>query len=235
MKAHEIAVWAAWHGRLMVLAWLALLPLGVLIARFFKVTPRQDWPRELDNKFWWRSHLGLQCAGIACMTIAAGLALHFGDLRRSGLPLHGLIGWLVVSLGWIQFLSGWIRGSKGGPQPTAQAPIDTAVAGDHYNMTLRRRIFERVHKSLGYLTLPLSLLATALGLRLADAPAWMGWTVTGVWVSGFVLFLCLQQAGRCRDTYEAIWGPDPRHPGNQQVPIGLGIHRRGKQTGENTS
>lgn len=43
----------------MVVAWGVLLPLGILIARFFKVTPRQRWPAELDNKFWWYSHLTL--------------------------------------------------------------------------------------------------------------------------------------------------------------------------------
>lgn len=37
----------------MVLAWVILLPLGVLIARFFKITPHQSWPASPDNKFWW--------------------------------------------------------------------------------------------------------------------------------------------------------------------------------------
>jgi hypothetical protein len=34
MMQHELAPWVQWHGRLMVLAWVILLPLGVLIARF---------------------------------------------------------------------------------------------------------------------------------------------------------------------------------------------------------
>jgi hypothetical protein len=54
---HTIAPWASWHGRLMVLSWSFLLPLGMLAARYFKVTPKQDWPRMLDNKLWWRTHL----------------------------------------------------------------------------------------------------------------------------------------------------------------------------------
>jgi hypothetical protein len=41
---HSIAPWAYWHARCMVLAW------GALIARFFKVTPLQAWPRELDGR-----------------------------------------------------------------------------------------------------------------------------------------------------------------------------------------
>ena len=46
---HSLAPWAYWHARLMVLGWAVLLPVGVLVARFYKVTPQQDWPRELDN------------------------------------------------------------------------------------------------------------------------------------------------------------------------------------------
>ena len=57
---HHIAPWAAWHGRLMVLAWAVLLPVGVLVARFFKVMPGQDWPLRLDNKSWWHAHRLLQ-------------------------------------------------------------------------------------------------------------------------------------------------------------------------------
>jgi hypothetical protein len=35
-----------WHGRLMVLA----RPLLIIVARFFIVTPRQNWLRQLDNR-----------------------------------------------------------------------------------------------------------------------------------------------------------------------------------------
>jgi hypothetical protein len=166
------------------------------------------------------------------MTIATGLAWRNGNLWQSGIPLHGLIGWTVVGLGWLQAFGGWLRGSKGGPQPTADAPIETAVAGDHYDMTLRRRIFERVHKSVGYMALLLSVCATALGLKLADAPAWMEWTIATVWVVGMLIFVRLQRAGRCVDTYEAIWGPDPRHPGNRMPPIGIGVRCHDRRTGE---
>ena len=41
---HSIQPWAYWHARWMVLGWGALLPAGVLVARYFKVAPRQKWP-----------------------------------------------------------------------------------------------------------------------------------------------------------------------------------------------
>ena len=53
---HAIAMPLAWHGRLMVPAMGLLTPPLIILARFFKVTPRQDWPRRLDNPFWFVTH-----------------------------------------------------------------------------------------------------------------------------------------------------------------------------------
>ena len=48
-RAHEVGTLISWHARTMVLAWGILAPLAVMIARFFKVLPSQNWPGELDN------------------------------------------------------------------------------------------------------------------------------------------------------------------------------------------
>ena len=53
---HAIAMPLAWHGRLMVLALGLLTPPLIIVARFFKVTPQQDWPRQLDNPLWFITH-----------------------------------------------------------------------------------------------------------------------------------------------------------------------------------
>ena len=74
-RGHEVAAAVAWHGRLMVLAWGLLFPLGIFAARFFKVTPGQDWPARLDNKAWWHGHRGLQYAGGLAMLAALALVL----------------------------------------------------------------------------------------------------------------------------------------------------------------
>ncbi len=222
MSTHEIAPWAAWHGRLMVAAWIVILPLGVLIARFLKVTPGQRWPETLDNKRWWHLHLALQYSGIAIMTLAAVLAACNATIARSAFPLHGLLGWLVVVLGWLQVAGGLLRGSKGGlPQGAGQNPM----RGDHYDMTRRRVIFERVHKAGGYLAIALAPIVVALGLHAAQAPSWMGWLIAAVCLGGLSIFAWLQWTGRCIDTYQAIWGPSRNHPGNRRPPIGWGIRR----------
>ena len=93
-------------------------------------------------------------------------------------------------------------------------------------MTRRRIIFEHIHKSAGYLLLALTVLALCTGLYAADAPRWMPVALGAWWIIMAGVFVALQRAGRCIDTYQAIWGLDPELPGNRRRPIGLGIVRR---------
>lgn len=207
LRGHEISAAVAWHGRLMVLSWAVLLPLGVIIARFFKVTPRQDWPHQLDNKFWWHAHLSSQYAGGLIMLAGFGL-IWLGATGDAGAALHRWLGYLVLVLGALQFLAGWFRGTKGGPS-------DVSMRGDHYDMTLRRRLFEHVHKGFGYLALVIAVAAILSGLWTANAPRWM-WLSVGLWWGALVVtFLWLQRRGPPIGSYQAIWGPDMAHPGNR--------------------
>lgn len=222
-RAHDLDLYQAWHGRLMVLAWAFLFPLGILAARFFKITPRQDWPNRLDNPFWWHLHRLTQYVGGVAVIIALVL------IEPSGLtPLnhHAAAGWLVIVLCVVQFLSAWLRGSKGGP--TDPAP-DGSLRGDHFDMTLRRRIFERVHKVVGYIAILLALGVTGTGLWTANAPVWIWLAIALWWCLLGAAFVRLQRMGRAVDTYQAIWGPDENLPGNTVKPIGWGIVRPGKE------
>lgn len=92
-------------------------------------------------------------------------------------------------------------------------------------MSRRRRIFEHVHKTLGYGALLLSALTLLAGLWVADAPRWMWLGLLAWWLVLVVVAVRLQRQGRCIDTYQAIWGPDPHHPGAGVRPIGWGIRR----------
>ena len=217
----------AWHGRMMVLAWTILLPLGILTARFFKVTPAKAWPGHLDNKLWWHSHLALQISGVLCMSIGLGLVWIQTGRTAFGHSLHASLGWLVVLLGWMQLIGGYLRGSKGGPVKLGDGSFAVARIqnGDHYDMTRRRVVFEWAHKLGGYGALMLSLPVTGLGLRRTHAPLWMWLTIVLWWGVLLMVALRLQRAGRCIDTYQAIWGPDARHPGNSRRAIGWGISR----------
>lgn len=206
-----------WHGRLMVLAWGILSPLAILFARFGKILPGQNWPHELDNRLWWRCHWMTQTAVVVLACVAFALVWFGGGDSDN---LHRYFGYAVMALALQQVLFGIFRGSKGGP--TAPHP-DGSWRGDHYDMTPWRVQFERWHKSLGYVTLLLVVLSIFTGLWLANAPHWMWLVITLWWLMLIVVFIVLQRKGLAYDTYQAIWGADPKHPGNQRTPIGWGI------------
>lgn len=70
-----------------------------------------------------------------------------------------------------------------------------------------------------------SAITIVLGLTVADAPRWMVLMLVTWWMGLAVAFVRWQRQGRCIDTYQAIWGPDPLHPGNDRAPIGWGVSR----------
>ena len=215
---HAIAPWAFWHARVMVLGWAILLPLGALMARFFKVTARQKWPAELDNKFWWNGHLALQYSGVLIASVGVALAWTSSAGATRAAQWHGWIGWGLLAAGWVQVVAGWLRGSKGGP-------TDTTLRGDHYDMTHKRLVFERLHKGLGWLAVLVASGVVVSGLILVDAPRWMLLALCGWWLALGAAFALLQKSGRAVDTYQAIWGPSPSHPGNRMAPTGWGVKR----------
>lgn len=218
-RAHAVGWAVSWHGRSMALAWGLLAPLAVVAARYFKVMPGQDWPRELDNQTWWRSHWIGQLAVLGLTALGLGL---IWSVAQGG-SLHGRLGYAVVILLIAQVALGYFRGSKGGPT----AP---ELRGDHYDMTPWRRMFELVHKSAGYLLLILGAVTVATGLWHANAPRWM-WAGIGLyWGALFALALIFQRLGWAIDTYQAIWGPSEAHPGNLRPARGWGMRRL--KTGE---
>jgi hypothetical protein len=206
-RVHDVGVHLSWHARLMVLAWGVLVPIGVIAARYFKVMPGQDWPRELDNRTWWTTHrtahylaLGLMLAGVGLILLAPASA---GSITAQ-VWIHRWAGWATLALAVHQFLSGWLRGTKGGPtDPRGQ------MRGDHYDMTRRRVVFEALHKTSGYLAMCLAMVAIVSGLWQANAPRWMWIVVMGWWVLLVcVVWTCARR--RRIPTYEAIWGPTAR-------------------------
>ena len=193
-QTHDIAPLVAWHARLMVLSWSVLIPLGVIAARFYKVTPQQDFPATLDNPRWWHGHRALQYTGVFVSVLAAYMVATLGLTSW-----HAICGYLVLAMALLQILGALMRGSKGGP-------TDTQVRGDHFDMTRHRRIFEWLHKRMGYAALLLTLVTTVLGLVLVDAPRWMALSIGLWWLLLIVVFAKLQVQGRAVDTYAAIWG-----------------------------
>ena len=163
---HAIAMALAWHGRLMVLAMGLLMPPSIIVARFFKVMPRQDWPRELDNPFWFITHRRWGHVAGAIAVIGVGFVLAERGWQSPLHNVHAAAGWLVVLLVLVQVIGAWLRGTHGGPVDpfTRKRRPRQLWPGDHFSMTSRRVIFEYVHKAAGYLLLALTVLALCTGL-----------------------------------------------------------------------
>lgn len=220
-RAHDIGTALSWHARLMVLSWGTLTPVAIIMARFFKITPRQKWPQELDNTMWWNAHYLGQSASFAIACVAV-LLVFVAPQNLGGISLHRALGYAIMSLGALQILSGVFRGSKGGPTaPQANG----SLRGDHYDMTRHRLIFEFVHKTVGYVTLGLIVVAILTGLWAANAPNWMWLVICGWWLLLLVLAIGLQRRGHAYDTYQAIWGPSLEHPGNREPKKGIWTER----------
>lgn len=217
-SVHSIDSWMSWHARVMVMSWAVLLPLGALSARYFKVMPKQDWPREVDNHAWWHAHRLFQYSGVVLMMVGIWLAWNEGSQSSAAAVWHRYLGWIVIALGALQIVTAWSRGSKGGP-------TDVQMRGDHYDMTQHRLWFEAIHKAGGWLAISLAVATICFGLCAADAPRWMVLALVSWWVLLVIYGFRLQRNQRCIDTYQAIWGPSMEHPGNQRPKIGWGARR----------
>ncbi|MCC6473906.1 MAG: cytochrome b [Burkholderiales bacterium] len=216
----------AWHGCFMALAWVVLMPMALAVARFYKITPGQDWPR-VSNSFWFRSHRWLGYAtGIATVVAMAGFLWRSEPLILWQRP-HAMTGWALLALALFQVVGSLFRGTHGGPidQITRKPVPPERWPGDHFSLTRRRIIFEYSHKYTGYALIPLTVWQVASGLQDAGAPNWIS-IMAGLWaVILAAAFIRLQAAGRCIDTYQAIWGLDETLPGYRREPIGWGITR----------
>lgn len=217
-----------WHGRIMTAVWLVLVPLAVVLARFYKVTPHQDWPKVLDNPFWfiWHRRLGYLAALLTLVAMAAIMLRN--DTQFDGAYVHAVVGWAVIALVLFQVVNALLRGTHGGPiDPFTRAKRPPEQwAGDHYCMTRRRVVFEHAYKLAGYAVLPVAFIAIVSGLLIVDAPRWMWLGLVPICMMFVFVFAWLQGKGRCLDTYQAIWGTDPALPGNRRAKaIGWGIKR----------
>ncbi len=217
-RLHDVGWHLSWHARLMTLGWGVLVPVGILAARYMKVTPWQDWPRELDNRTWWTLHRG--CHYSTLLLTLGGLALILSmpeppSTITQAVLGHRWLGWSTAALLLVQIALGLARGTKGGPSDPRGV-----MRGDHFDMTARRRLFEVLHKTFGYTALLAGCAAIASGLWQANAPRWMWVIITLWWAALLVAVALIRRLTPQVSTYAAIWGhefPDrsPDEPGGR--------------------
>jgi hypothetical protein len=204
------------HALLMVASWGLAVPALLVITRFYKVTPGQNFPAFTDNPFWFFAHRRWMTIVVVVSTLAMGLALwELGGVALD--TLHGKIGLAVVALGWAQQVLSYYRGTHGGPWDLKRNPKPREQwSGDHYNMSLRRCLFEAIHIPSGYLTALAGILAVLTGFYLFEL-AWPWYAAYGAFLLGILaLYWKYTRDGRHIRTYVALWGASPEHPGNRR-------------------
>jgi len=207
-----------YHALLMFTCWFVLVPFGVISIRYFKTKPKpMGLPRgisKFDPLFiWWGMHIWTLYSAITLSILGLLLAVvASGGFSGS---LHAWFGGLTVLFGTLQIFVAGQRGTHGGHNHLSTDPKDPSTwRGDHFDMTRRRRWFEAYHKPGGYFALFLATGAVTTGLMqywMATLAIVMLLMLVGV----FVLVVALEGLGQRHDTYKAVFGSDPNHPGNQ--------------------
>ncbi|OCT85250.1 putative ferric-chelate reductase 1 [Xenopus laevis] len=87
------------HGSLMLIAWMTTGSLGMILARYFKVTGKQ---LVLGKAIWFQAHILLMVLTV-CATIAAFVLAFVKEKGWSyNLSTHAIIGCIVMSLAFFQ-------------------------------------------------------------------------------------------------------------------------------------
>lgn len=207
-----------YHALLMTGVWFVLVPIAVLVLRFFKAKPTtngiEKGTRNLDPKLiCWTVHfyvlypaIGISLIG---MTVAVVVSSGFSG------SAHAMFGIATMFFGCMQVVSGWLRGTHGGERGADSKPGDPSTwRGDHYDMTPRRRWFEAYHKTAGYFTIALALGAVSSGLMLYWMPA-LATALAVIFIGVLVLSVFLEGKGYRQDTYRSVYGKHPDHPYNK--------------------
>ena len=142
------------HSICMAVAWIFCVPIGILIAKFFKSS---------NNPIWLKSHIFFQLAAFSLTIAGFGLAIYYikldGSTHFAADYNHGKIG-LFLTIGiFIQFLGGLLRPSNKTIQsnPPPNVPFDdlintnptVTITQPTQYITKYRKIFNILHKLLG--------------------------------------------------------------------------------------
>jgi hypothetical protein len=208
-----------YHALLMVGIWVLLVPFCVTVIRYFKPRPTELGVQSkisISNPLWWwfnvhkyglYSAVALSLVGVAFALVVSG--------GFSG-TVHAKFGILTVVLGCLQVISGMLRGTHGGKYYNNADPNDPSTwRGDHYNRTVRRRIFEAYHKTTGYFTLFCALGAVGSGLMQYPMPV-LTWLVIVVPFAFLAAWILLEYLEHRHDGYRAVHGYGIEHPYNKE-------------------
>ena len=207
-----------YHAILMFSIWFVMVPICIITIRFFKPRPSEfgiTTKIKLTNIRWWWFNvhkyglflaIGLSLAGVAVALVVSG--------GFSG-SVHSIFGITTITLGCLQVITALFRGTHGGRYYNNADPDDPATwHGDHFDMTLRRRLFEAYHKNAGYLAGFFAIGAVASGLMQYHMPVLTGIALVMALVL-FAAWAVFEFKGMKYDGYRAVFGLNPEHPHNK--------------------
>lgn len=207
-----------YHAILMFSIWFVMVPICIITIRFFKPRPSEfgiTTKIRLTNIRWWWFNVhkyGLFLAiGLSLVGLAVALVVSQGF---SG-SVHSIFGITTITLGCLQVITALFRGTHGGRYYNKADPDDPSTwHGDHFDMTLRRRLFEAYHKNAGYLAGFFAIGAVASGLMQYHMPVLTGIAVVMA-LAVFCVWIVLEFKGMKYDGYRAVFGINPEHPHNK--------------------
>lgn len=208
-----------YHALVMVFVWAVVVPACVTAMRFHKPAPslrgiRRDvslWHRE-----WWffSVHKFGMFFGMFVALSAGGIAF-FVSGTFSG-SVHAYLGALTLLMGLIQIISSQLRGSRGGKYREGANPNDPATwRGDQYDRTIRRRVFEAVHRTCGYFSVILAFGAVGSGLVQYQMPV-LATTVLVICFFWLAVWVRYEFKERAYDGYRVAHGYGLEHPYNKE-------------------
>ena len=207
-----------YHAILMFSVWMVLVPICIITIRFFKPKPTlygvttkvSLW----DIRWWWFSVHKVGLFTAVCLSLA-GVAVALTVSHGFSGSVHSMFGIMTVVMGCLQVISALFRGTHGGRYYNNAKPDDPSTwHGDHYDYTLRRRMFEAYHKTTGYFTSIFALGAVGSGLMQYSFPILRDLAFI-IPVLFLVAWIALEFMGRRHDGYRAVFGFGMEHPHNK--------------------
>ncbi|PIN25562.1 putative membrane protein [Handroanthus impetiginosus] len=154
-KAHPRRQLRMVHGILSIVGWGTLLPVGAIVARYFKEFPR-EWTR------WYVFHMSCQITGYSLGTIGWGLGLWLGvQSKYYSFQTHRILGIFIFTFATIQMMALRLQ------------PYDSDEYRVYWNM---------YHHFLGYSILTLISVNIFEGIKILDSKpdhVWK-WTYVGL-------------------------------------------------------
>ncbi|CAB9529613.1 b561 and DOMON domain-containing protein [Seminavis robusta] len=163
------------HGSLMLISWGFLIPLGVISARLLKQFPHH-------STLWFHVHRVVQPLGILTglagwITALAGPFNILGSGVYDAQFAHATLGTIVMGLGLLQPINAFLR-------PHKQSNDDIVDNLPDDSSLKKRRHWELLHKTIGYLSTLFGMVNCFIGMALSGKYQDKFFnSIVGLWVS----------------------------------------------------